>query len=110
EDNSIKVKSAGLFPGNIKTESFQKRVKIFSKLGIDINGKIKPITTHLLRWQDMIIIVADDVPPSLFKNKMYNNKVIVWKIKDHHGDSLTAMRSTLKQIIKKVDDLYKKLL
>ena len=58
----------------------------------------------------MIVIVADDVPPSIFSNsKKHGKKVIVWKIKDIPGPegSETEKKKIIKRIIKKVDGLNK---
>ena len=66
----------------------------------------------LLIWQDMTIIVADDVPPIIFSNnKKYGKKVIVWKIKDIPSQEGTEAekKKLIKKIMKKVDGLNKNL-
>ena len=60
----------------------------------------------------MIVIVADDVPASIFSNnKKYGKKVIVWKIKDIPAPegSENQKRKLIKKIMKKVGQLNKML-
>lgn len=59
----------------------------------------------------MIVIVADDVPPSIFSNsKKYIKRVIVWNIKDvKSAYNKKDVKRAIKQIIKKVDKLNKQL-
>ena len=76
----IKIKSAGIIIGSPISEE-QKSVG--RKFGLTIKGQIQGLSSKLLKWQNLIIIVADDVPPQLFRgNKMYGKELIIWKIKD----------------------------
>lgn len=64
------VTSAGVFPYHGPRSS--KLVETVKKHGIDLTRKqAEPITCDLLREQDLVVIVADDVPLSLFTNKFY---------------------------------------
>ena len=102
KNKNIKIKSAGLFKGrSVGNED----IKLAKKFGIDIRGKVRAISSKLLVWQNLIIIVADDVPKSIFKRGARN--IIVWKIKDSQYQK--DPEKLVKDIIKKVDKLSKKL-
>jgi len=98
KNKNFKVKSAGLFKGN---PVCKEDIKLAKKFGININGKPQGISSKLLVWQNIIIVVADDVPPIIFKEGAKN--VIVWNIKDtqyqKNPDNL------VKEIMKKVEKL-----
>ena len=104
------AKSAGLFPGDINSVGSKPQLKICSTLGFKIIGKAKPITTNLLRWQDLIVIVANDFPKSLFLSKKYKNKVIVWNVKDtkKHPADVKEIDGIIEDIKKKVRGLVEK--
>ncbi len=102
-NNKIKVKSAGIIKGSF-TSPFQG--KICKKFGINIKSPTKGISTNLLKWQDTIVIVADDVPRSIFKeNKKFGKKLIVWDIPDAKTDKEQAIIKIIKTIDKKVKKL-----
>lgn len=106
-----KVASAGAIRHGIP---FNKRqFKISGEFGIMLKGKSKGLDSKVLRKQNLIIIVADDVPKSLFNNREYikkSAKVVQWKIKDNvGGTSDVKIREIVRQIIKKVDSLVKQL-
>jgi len=100
KNKSIKAESAGIVRGSALNK---KQIAVAKKeLGIDISGKPRSLTTKLLKWQDIIVIVADDVPPALFKeNKKYGKKLIEWKIKD----SLNSIKSIVTKVNKLVRTL-----
>ena len=78
------------------------------RAGLKFNGKPTGLTTKLLKWQDTMIIVADDIPKSLFKeNIKYGKKLIVWNIPDSKTDTKEEIRKITKQIEKKVKELIK---
>jgi len=105
KDKTISVKSAGLIKGSpISKEIFEA----VSEAGYKIKGKPEGISTDLLKWQDTMIIVADDIPKSLFKeNIKYGKKLIVWNIPDSKTDTKEEIRKITKQIEKKVKELIK---
>ena len=75
---------------------------------MNIEGKPRAISTDLLRNIDLIVIVANDVPESLF-NPRYQ-KIIKWNISDvKEGKDYEADRKVMKRIFKKVDELNKRL-
>lgn len=92
ENKEVNVDSAGfikadiLSEAEIKASNFQR--KIAKELEIDVVESSKGLSISLLRKQDIIIIVADDVPGYIFNNKNYlkpNLKIITWKIPDIKG-------------------------
>jgi len=105
KNKKIKVKSAGIFPG--RNVIPKKGSKISKEFGVKLKGKPRPVTTDLLGWNDLIILITNDIknPNNLFNYVGYKNKVITWKIKDNNGHSETEIRKILKEIIKKVDKL-----
>ncbi|MDO8528451.1 MAG: hypothetical protein Q7S06_00995 [Nanoarchaeota archaeon] len=108
KNKSIKAKSAGLIKGNPLSPFTIKIAK--EEFELDIKGKIQGLSSKLMAWQNMTVVVANDVPSQVFdKNKKYGKEVIVWKIKDVAGSDKVAVEEITKSIIKKVDDLNEKL-
>ena len=99
----IRAKSAGLIEGN-PIDSTQR--KISKKMGVNLKGKPRGLSSKLLKWQDMIVIVANDIPEELFKdNKRYGKKLIVWKVPDAKEDNEAEIKRIVKDIKKKVEKL-----
>lgn len=107
KNKKIKIKSAGIFPGSYPLDKLQ--VKVAKQLGIKIRGKPKPITTKLLSWKELIIAITDDLPKQLFNYGPYKAKVIEWKIPDELKSEKKETEKITKQIIKKINELNKKL-
>lgn len=104
KNNNIKSYSAGIIIGMPVAESVKTIAK---KLGFSVNGKPKGIQETLLKEIDLFVIVANNVPASLFKN--ITKKVVVWKIPDTSQDNYQAIEIISKGIMKKVDSLVKSL-
>ncbi len=107
---NIKTRSGGVIVGSYPLD--KEEVKVAKKLGIKLTGRPEPVTTEKLIWQDIIIIVADNVPKHLFdfNTKKYHKKVIIWKIPDiKANEGEKRIEEIIKSIIKKVDDFYKTL-
>src|SRR3989344_3011680 len=103
KNKNIKVKSAGLIKGGPVNPN---TVKIAKKFGLNIKGNTQGLSLKILQWQNMIVIVADNVPPSIFdRNKVYGKKVIVWKIKDAKDSNKININRIIKKIMKKADKL-----
>ena len=103
-----KAKGAGIYSDYYSLDKIE--VSIAKKMGVDISGKPKKVNDKLLKWQDRIIIVADDVKKSQIKN--YNKyKILFWKIHDVDDakDVKKAIKQTIKKIMKKVKRLVKEL-
>ena len=103
KNKNIKVSSAGVFAGSPITKKIKKIIK---KVGLDITGKTRSMSTNLLKKQDLIIIVADDVPKSLFNNKPVK-KIKKFKIKDNYDLDEKKILKIVKELIKKIDKLNK---
>ena len=103
KNKNIKVASAGVIKGR---PTGKKDLILSGKFGLKIKKKTKSVKENDLRKGiDLLIIVANDVPVSLFKNNV--KKVIVWKIKD--GKYQKKYEDLYEQIIEKVNALIKKL-
>ena len=80
------AKSAGAIKGNPIGENVKKLANSFQ---INVKSKPSGLSSKLMVWQNLAIIVADDVPPALFnKNKKYEKRVIIWKIPDVQDDKI----------------------
>lgn len=111
KNKNNKTESAGIIRGPSLNE---KQVKIAKEFSINLKGKPRGLSVDLIKKKNLIIIVADDVPKSLFDRKEYINfkttKIIRWKIPDDPGaTSTTKIRKIIKLIIKKVKQLNKEL-
>lgn len=106
KNKDIKSKSAGLFTGNLLLNNNQ--INITKEFNINIIGKPRPITIELLKETNLIIIVADNVPSSLFELKK-NKKIIVWNIKDVNSEDKRGIKRAINQIILKVNKLNESL-
>lgn len=106
KNKKIKAKSAGL----IKCFSLDKtEIKTAKKLGIDIDKKSDGLSSKLLIWSDVVVIVANDVPVEIFERKEKGHrKIIVWKIKDADDDNPKEIEKIINEIKKKVEKLVKK--
>lgn len=102
------AKSAGLFPGVPVTEDI---ITASKKRGIKISKKQKCISHKLAMWSDIIIIVADDVPKSIFKEFKENDKkkIIQWKTKDIIGEKVNKREEVMKEIKKKIEKFLKQI-
>ena len=107
KNKNIQIKSAGLFKGQSLSPRTVKEAK---KLGLNINGKVQGLSSSLMIWQNITVVVANDVPKKVFdKNKKYGKKVIIWKIKDTDYKNTKKTEELIKSIMKKIDKLNKKL-
>ena len=102
-----KAKSAGIIRGSPLDKM---QISVAKEKGFNLKSGPKGLTTELLRWQDLAVIVADDVPESILKdNKKYGKKLIVWKIKDARDDDKEKIGKIIDKIEKKVKGLVKEL-
>ena len=107
KNKNIKAKSAGLIKGNPLNP---KTVAIAKRFGIDVSGKTQGLSSKLLAWQNMVVIVADDVPEQVFdKNKQYGKEVLVWKIRDSKEYDTKEIKRLIREISEKVEELNKEL-
>ncbi len=110
KNSNLKTKSAGIFLGAWPLDKLE--VKIAKKFGVKLRGKPKPISTKILRWVDLIILITNDIndPENLFNYGKHNNKIIQWKIKDNDGNSEENIKNILNQVAKETKKLNQKLL
>ena len=105
KDKKLKVKSAGIIKGTKISAAINRSVREF---GIKIDSEPRGLSSELLGWQDLVVVVADDVPLGLFKGKE-GKQVRVWKIKDTSEGNLKSMREIIIKIQDKVKLLVKEL-
>ena len=104
-NKNVLVDSAGVIQGNRIDEP---AIKAGRKFGMNIGGKPKGLSSKLLESQDLVVIVASNVPKSLIKDKEYNRgKIVMWKIVDARNSSEKERVRIIEQIIRKVDKLNK---
>lgn len=107
KNKKIIAESSGIFPESIFNKFQKKTAKEF---GIEIKGIPRGTNLSLLKKQDLVIIVANDVPKKLFNYTFLRNKVKVWKIPDvTTGDDIKGNKKAIELIIKEVNNLVRKL-
>lgn len=106
KNKKIKVKSAGLIKGRSLTKY---QIRLAKRFDIKIGGKPQGLSSKLLKWQDITIIVADDIPSSIFlKDNEYKKKLIIWKFPDLKTEE-QIINKIIKPLMKRIDNLVKKL-
>ncbi len=98
---NFKTKSAGLI---IQNPIDKNTKEIAKELEIKIKPKPQKLTNKILQWQNLIIIIADDVSASKLKNNKDCKKLKVWKIKDAENDKESRL------VAKRIKNKIKKLL
>lgn len=80
--------------------------KIAKTFGIDLTCRSKSLSFKDLKSVDTIIIVADNVHPSIFNGESFYGKLIVWNVKDVDGcqNIEETIRSIIEEIQLKVKD------
>ena len=110
KNKNIHVKSGGIIVGHYPLDDDE--IRVTKKLGINIDGRPQPVTTDKLKWQNMIVIVADNVPPYLFhfNKKRFGKTVRVWRIPDlRHDEDDKRTEQIAKMIMKHVESLVEEL-
>ena len=108
KNKEIKAKSGGIIVGKYPLDA--REIRAAKNLGIVLKGKPAPVTTEKLIWQDILVIVADNVPKQIFdfNQKKFKKKTIVWKIPDIvNGESERTIENIIKMIMKNVEKLVK---
>lgn len=97
KNSKHEAKSAGVVRGHLPLD--KPEVIGAKEFGIELKGIPRGLTSELMRWQDIIIIVADNVPVILFSdNKKHGKKTILWKIKDNKYGKPKEVRGVIKKI------------
>jgi len=72
KDKDIKVISAGFVVGSYALN--EREVNLAKEMGVQIKGLPKPIRYEDLIEQDLIVIVGDNIPVSVFKSKRFKKE------------------------------------
>ena len=101
----IKAESAGVFESK---EIHPTTIKVTKSLGVDIGGKSRGMSNELVSEQDLVVIVADDVPESIFMPK-YTKQLIKLEIKDGIADDEASTLKSAQNVIKSIGELNRKI-
>ncbi len=108
KNKKIKAESSGILEGFLPLDKNQ--VRIAKEFGLNILGKPRATSMELLKKQDLVIVIANDIPRAIFSYKWYKDKIQIWKIKDvAEGSDTKGNRRIIQSVIKKVDILNKQL-
>jgi len=106
KNKNLEVSSGGLIKGRYNSKN---QILAMKQEKIKLISQPKNITTDLLEKQNLTIIVANDIPISLFNNKTYNKKVIAWKVPDVLNNNFEESIKTIRLIKNKVQQLLEEL-
>lgn len=76
------VKSAGIIKGPPIDDEI---LLCADRFGLKLGRAVRSLDWSMLNWQDIIIIVADNVPRKLFEGVRLAKDVRVWKVPDTIG-------------------------
>jgi len=96
-DKSVAARSAGVIRGNPIDAGI---LALARARGLTLKKEPEGISMEALKWQTMIVIVADDVPESIF-SRIRSDRIVTWGIRDAN-ESVDA-------IFERVDDLIEHL-
>ncbi len=102
KNKKITASSAGVFKGYPVDVNV---INIGKKYGLKINRKTNGLNEKNVREMNIVVIVANDVPASIFDGKV--KKIISWKISDSAQSNKNKIEEIMKLIIEKVDDLVR---
>jgi len=109
KNKNIKVDSAGVIKANCPKDLNSALNFIFKKHNIK-RRKPKQLSKELLNKQNTIIVVADDVPLSLFNSqKAQGIKIIRWRTKDGHKYKEKTRKQRLERVYLDVEKRIKQL-
>lgn len=100
----VTATSAGIFEG---LPVLKIVIDTGKKFGLKIDKSTQGIKEKWFNELDLIILVANDVPSVILKNKV--KKLIVWKIPDCPCADRKCVEKTAEKIIIKIKDLVKQL-
>lgn len=107
KNKKIKEESSGIFPEKA-LDKFQ--VKNAKDLGINLKGRPRGTSLALLKKQDLVVVVANDIPPEIFEYGWLKGKVKILNIPDvKRGDDIKGNIIIIKQIMLEMDKLEKEL-
>ena len=111
------AESAGVIKWNPKDlkgdKAYAAEKKVAAEKGIKMEKNSQGLSSSLLKSTDILVIVADDVSPEIFRtDKAFNGKIKIWKTKDvkaRYRDKEKVASNTVNFIEKKVRNLVKTL-
>jgi protein-tyrosine-phosphatase len=111
QNKNIKVQSAGIIKMDVPLTSTEKQRNSYinKKYNLSFKTTSREISSKLLREQDKIIIVANDIPKIIFNGRFWRNKVEIWKIPDEKEANEKNINKSVGVIIKKINKLIKTL-
>ena len=116
KNKNLHIESAGFIKGDVLRKPDQKMAdlekKVLKKRGITFKRKSNGLSIGLMKKQDLIIIISNDLPNIFTEGYLKKSlKVRIWKIKDvvTGKDGEEEINRVVSRIIKKVDSLIKEL-
>ncbi len=109
KNKSVRVASAGFIDGGGADQT--QRAVAKRLLGVDISGKMRHLSLKLIREQDLVVVVAKDVPRVMFNHSegYGKTKFIYWGVKDEQLQNRRNVEKIVRKIKKRVEKLVKKL-
>tara|TARA_Y100000031_G_scaffold141161_1_gene169425 strand:+ start:1483 stop:1917 length:435 start_codon:yes stop_codon:yes gene_type:complete len=105
----VKAYSAGVIKPEISRDLNKNLRKLFKKYSLKY-GKPKQLSKKFLNKQEMIIVVADDVPLLLFNSQKKNGiSIVKWKVKDGWKYLQKTRFERLEQVYFDIEKRIKKL-
>ena len=106
-NKKVKVSSAGFIDGG-GADRTQKAVAK-KLLGVEISKKRTSLSLDLLKKQDLVVVVAKDVPKIMFDyHKGFGKtKFVYWGIKDEQLMNRKNVEKIVRKIRKRVENLAK---
>lgn len=108
KNNNFFARSAGIFKGLFPLDKIEKEMA--KNFDITISKEPEAISIDVLKNIDLVVIVANDVPKTLFLYEgKYLQKIIKWEINDNYVGSEDDINKIIRKIEIKVKKLIKKL-
>ncbi len=112
---NLKAGSAGVIQGWFPID--MNEAEVAREFDLDIVGQPRAMSTELLGQQNKVVIVASNVPVSLFERVMIaddtplyfktGSNLIIWNIPDEEKGNRENIRNIIKLIMSNVDKLVK---
>lgn len=108
-NKKIKAMSAGLIKLDKRLPKNDPSYFIAKRFGFNLNALPKTIDKKILKEQDLIIIVANDLSKSFISNENLDSKLIFWDIPDETKKDETNIISIINKIKEHVAQFYNSL-
>lgn len=94
--SNFQCRSAGIIRGSPITDDIREVAQVY---GVAMKAAPEGLSTDVLDWQNRIIIVADDVPSSIFEDhRIDTDGIVIWNIPDSN-DSLPEIAKQIDSFI-----------